>query len=249
MNICFSFSVVGWSFLPLFPSSLFTPPFFFRLFFFSFVQCKIYISDYEQYNDNLLGEYGSPEKGFWGGCCDVGLWKTARLVAHHLLGAGVLGDGLGSFRDGVLSQLSGEEESDSRLDLPGGDGGPLVVVGQTGGLSGDSFEDVVDERVHDAHGLGRDASVRVDLLQHLVDVDGVGFLSLLLLFLVAGSTGGLSLTRLLGTLGGNFGRHDENWFCFAWRANFRTQLNSSFYIGALDQRRRKASMALSDWPA
>ena len=100
----------------------------------------------------------------------------------------------------MLSQLSGEEESDSRLDLPRGDGGPLVVVGKAGGLSGDSFEDVIDERVHDAHGLGRDASVRVDLLQHLVDVDGIGLLSLLLLFLVSGSTGGLSLTRLLRAL-------------------------------------------------
>ena len=166
-----------------------------------------------------------------------------------LLGAGVLGDGLSSLGHGVLGELSRKKQPDSGLDLARGDGGPLVVVGQTGGLSGNSFEDVVDERVHDAHGLGRDASVRVDLLQHLVDVDGVGFLSLLLLFLVAGSTGGLSLTRLLGTLGGNFGRHDENWFCFAWMANFRTQLNSSFYIRALDQRRRKASMTLSDWPA
>ena len=109
----------------------------------------------------------------------------------------------------MLGQLSGEEEPDSRLDLPGGDGGPLVVVGQTGGFGGDSFENVIDERVHDAHGLGGDASVRVDLLQHLVDVDGIGFLSLLLLFLVAGSTGGLSLTRLLGALGRNFGRHGD----------------------------------------
>ena len=108
----------------------------------------------------------------------------------------------------MLGQLSGEEKPDSRLDLPGSDGRPLVVVGETGGLSGDSFEDVVDERVHDAHGLGRDSGVRVDLLQHLVDVDGVRFLSLLLLFLVSGSTGGLSLTRLLRALGGNFGRHD-----------------------------------------
>ena len=108
----------------------------------------------------------------------------------------------------MLGQLSGEEKPDSRLDLPGSDGRPLVVVGETGGLSGDSFEDVVDERVHDAHGLGRDSGVRVDLLQHLVDVDGVRFLSLLLLFLVSGSTGGLSLTRLLRALGGNFWRHD-----------------------------------------
>ena len=130
----------------------------------------------------------------------------------------------------MLSQLSGKEQSDGRLDLPGGDGGPLVVVGQTGGLSGNSFEDVVDERVHDAHGLGRDASVRVDLLQHLVDVDGVGFLSLLLLFLVAGSTGGLSLTRLLGTLGGNFGRHDEDWLRFAWMANFESEFTEFFFL-------------------
>ena len=99
----------------------------------------------------------------------------------------------------MLGQLSGEEKPDSRLDLPGSDGRPLVVVGETGGLSGDSFEDVVDERVHDAHGLGRDSGVRVDLLQHLVDVDGVRFLSLLLLFLVASGTGGLGLAGLLGS--------------------------------------------------
>ena len=149
----------------------------------------------------------------------------------------------------MLSQLPRKQEPHSSLDLSRSDGGSLVVMGKPASFSSNSLEEVIDKGVHDAHGFGGDSGVGVDLLQHLVDVDGVGFLSLLLLFLVAGSTGGLSLTRLLGTLGGNFGRHDENWFCFAWRANFRTQLNSSFYIGALDQRRRKASMALSDWPA
>ena len=44
------------------------------------------------------------------------------MCDHSLLGAGVLGDGLGALRDGVLGQLSGEEEPDSSLDLPGGDG-------------------------------------------------------------------------------------------------------------------------------
>ena len=120
---------------------------------------------------------------------------------HTLLGGSVLGDGLGSFRDGVLSQLSGKEKSDSRLNLPRGDGCPLVVVSETGSFGSDPFEDIVNEGVHDAHGLGRDTGVRVDLLQHLVDVDGVRFLSLLLLFLVAGGTGGLSLARLLRALG------------------------------------------------
>ena len=112
-----------------------------------------------------------------------------------LLGAGVLGDSLGSLRDGVLGQLTGEEEPDSSLDLPGGDGGPLVVVGKLGGLSSDPCEQVVDKGVHDAHGLGGDTSVWVHLLQDLVDVDGIGFLPFLaplLLIALDDSFGGLA---------------------------------------------------------
>ena len=66
-----------------------------------------------------------------------------------LLRAGVLGDSLGTLRNGVLSQFTGEEETDSGLDLPRGDGGSLVVVSQAGSLSGDSLEDIVDKAVHD----------------------------------------------------------------------------------------------------
>ena len=136
-------------------------------------------------------------------CLDV-----SQVGSTSLLGAGVLGDGLGSLRDGVLGQLSGKEEPHGGLDLPGGDGGPLVVVGQTGGLGSDPLEDVVDEGVHDAHGLGGDAGVGVHLLQDLVDVDGVGFLPLLvLLLLIALGDGFLGLARLLGGLSGGFGRH------------------------------------------
>jgi len=99
----------------------------------------------------------------------------------------------------VLGQFTGEEKPDGGLDLPGGDGGPLVVVGETGSLGGDSLKDVIDERVHDRHGLGRDTSVGVNLLENLVNVDGVRFLSLLLLFLVASGASGLSLAGLLGS--------------------------------------------------
>jgi len=95
---------------------------------------------------------------------------------HSLLGAGVLGDGLGSLRDGVLGELTWQEEPDSGLDFPGGDGGPLVVVGKTAGLSGDALEQVVDEGVHDAHGLGGDTGVGVHLLEDLVDVGGIRLL-------------------------------------------------------------------------
>ena len=53
----------------------------------------------------------------------------------------------------MLGELTGKEEPDSGLDLTGGDGGPLVEVSQTRGLSGDPPEDVVDKGVHDGHGL------------------------------------------------------------------------------------------------
>ena len=95
-----------------------------------------------------------------------------------LLAAGVLGHSLGSFTDGVFGQFSGQKQPDGGLDLAGADGRFLVVVGKAGSFGGDALEDVVDERVHDAHGFAGDTSVRVNLLQHLVDVDGITFLSL-----------------------------------------------------------------------
>ena len=129
------------------------------------------------------------------------------ITSANLLGAGVLGDGLGTFRDGVFGQFTGEEKPDGGLDLPGGDGGPLVVVGQAGSFSSDTFEDIVDEGVHDAHGLGGDTSVGVDLLQHLVDVDSIGFLPFAVLLLVSLGDVLLGLSGLLGSLSRNFGGH------------------------------------------
>ena len=122
------------------------------------------------------------------------------LEVSNLLGAGVLGDGLGSLRDGVLGQLSGQEETDSSLDLSGGDGGPLVVVGKTAGLSSNALKDVIDKGVHDAHGLGADTGVGVHLLEDLVDVDSVGLLALAVLLLVV--TLGDGLAGLTGLLDG-----------------------------------------------
>ena len=134
-------------------------------------------------------------------------WGTKRLFAFspsffcllnkrkkrvENLSRGELGHGLGSLGHGVLGQLSGQDQTNGGLDLSGGDGGLLVVQGQTRRLGGDLVEHVVDERVHDGHGLGRDSSVGVDLLQHLVDVDLVG--------LRLGLALGLLSLRLLGGL-------------------------------------------------
>ena len=147
----------------------------------------------------------------------VALKRASWFIAgegYCLLGAGILGDSFSSLRDGVLGQLSWQEEPDSSLDLPGGDGGPLVVVGELAGLSGDPLEQVVDERVHDAHGLGGDTGVGVHLLQDLVDVDGIGLLPLALLLLLVSLGNGLgSLARLGGSLSGGLGWHGDGLGC------------------------------------
>ena len=131
-----------------------------------------------------------------------------RNARNHLLGAGVLGHSLGAFRHGVLGQLTGQEQTDGRLDFPGRDGRAFVVVGQTGRLSGDALENVVDEAVHDRHGFGGDARVGVDLLQHFVDVNGVALLPLALLLLVALGDVLLGLTGLLRCFTADFRGHD-----------------------------------------
>ena len=61
--------------------------------------------------DLFLEVLGGLEKGRWG----------SKAVGNCLLGAGVLGDSLGSLRDGVLGQLSGQDQTDGGLDFPAGD--------------------------------------------------------------------------------------------------------------------------------
>ena len=129
--------------------------------------------------------------------------RVATTSPRTRLGGGELGDGLGALRDSVLGKLSGEHEADGGLDLPGGKGGLLVVLGELSGLSGDALEDVVDEGVHDGHSLLGDSGVGVDLLEDLVDVGAVA-LDTLLGFLSSGLLGGLG-----GFLAGGLGHFDK----------------------------------------
>ena len=60
--------------------------------------------------------------------------QGAAEVVGGLFTGGVLGDGLGTFTDSVLGQLTREEETDGSLDLPRCDCAAFVVVSQTTGL-------------------------------------------------------------------------------------------------------------------
>ena len=115
----------------------------------------------------------------------------------------------------MFGKFAWEDQTDRGLNFTRRDGGSLVVCSQFGGFSGDTFKDIIDERVHDRHGLVGDTSFGVNLLQDFVDVGGVGFLSGLLLVLLLAS--GL----FLGSLGRGFScrlfssRHDF----FRWHVN------------------------------
>uniref|UniRef100_J3NB72 Uncharacterized protein n=1 Tax=Oryza brachyantha TaxID=4533 RepID=J3NB72_ORYBR len=87
----------------------------------------------------------------------------------------------GALGDGVLGELAGEDEADRGLDLPGGDGGLLVVPGELGGLTSELLKNVVDEGIHDRHGLRGDPDIGMHLLEHLEDVNLVGLHALLAL--------------------------------------------------------------------
>ncbi|CAH3020469.1 unnamed protein product [Porites evermanni] len=91
----------------------------------------------------------------------------------------------------MFRQFTRQKQPDGGLDLARAD------LGKAGSFGGDALEDVVDERVHDAHGFAGDTSVRVNLLQHLVDVDGITFLSLSPPLLLCITSGGLCLSSLL----------------------------------------------------
>ena len=104
----------------------------------------------------------------------------------------------------MLGELTWEEESDGGLDLTGGESVFLVVSDESGGLSGDLLEDIVDERVHDAHGSLGDAGLGVHLLEDTVDVDGEGLGSSSLGGSLLGGTGG---GAGCGSLSGSFLGH------------------------------------------
>ena len=84
----------------------------------------------------------------------------------------------------MLGQLAGQEQTNGRLNFSARDRRFLVVVRQAARFDGNSLENVVDERVHDAHRFRADSRVGMDLLEDFVDVDGEGFLAMATTLLV-----------------------------------------------------------------
>ena len=99
------------------------------------------------------------------------------MKSEHL-GLIELGHGLGALGDGVLGELTREDETDGGLHIAAGHGGVAVDTAQFGGLGGDLLERVRDEVVDDRDALLGDAGLRVHLLHDLEDVGVEGTLGL-----------------------------------------------------------------------
>ena len=126
----------------------------------------------------------------------------------YLLGAGVLGHGFSTFRYSVFCQFTRQQETHGSLDFPTGDGRSFVVMSKARGFCSNSFKDVVHEGVHDRHGLARNTSIGMHLLQYFVNVDSEGFLPALLPFLLVASPNGLlGLSGLLNGFTRSLRRH------------------------------------------
>lgn len=117
------------------------------------------------------------------------------LIKSASLCGGVFRNGLGTFADGVLSQLTGQNQTNGRLDFATTDGRALVVVCQARRLRSDTAENIFNKTVHDTYCVRRNASARMHLLQHFVNIDCVGFITFaFLLILVRFSEDLLSFT-------------------------------------------------------
>lgn len=75
----------------------------------------------------------------------------------------------------MLRQFTRKSKSYCRLDLPGRKGGLLSVSGKFAGLCCQTVENVSDEGIENRNATFGDTSVRMYLLQHLVDVGSIAF--------------------------------------------------------------------------
>ena len=86
----------------------------------------------------------------------------------------VYGYGLSSFWDSMPSEFSRTDKLDSRLNCSVGKSSSLVESNYLWSFRSNSIEDIVNEGVHDVHGLLGYSHIRVNLLEHLVDINGEG---------------------------------------------------------------------------
>jgi len=78
----------------------------------------------------------------------------------------------------MLGEFSWKNQTHSRLNLSRGKRMSSRVAGKSSGFRSNTFKDIINERIHDAHSRLGDSSLRVYLSQDFVDVGRVSLSSL-----------------------------------------------------------------------
>ena len=112
------------------------------------------------------------------------LWKCVALKkavdfpkSEHLLRASVLGHSFGSFAHGMLREFSWQQKTNGSLHFARRNGPLLIVMRQSWRFASNSFEDIIDEGVHDAHRSTGDTNIWMNLLQNSIDETSITLLS------------------------------------------------------------------------
>jgi len=116
---------------------------------------------------------------------------TNAIPTTNLARTGKLGNSLGSLGYSVLGKFSRQHETHSSLNFPTAQSGLFAKSSQSSCFSSNTIKDIIDKRVHNGHSLLGNSSIRVDLLEHTVNVRRPRFDSLLV---------ALASRRLLGCL-------------------------------------------------
>ena len=95
---------------------------------------------------------------------------TYLAASRGVASASVFSYSLCALTYSVLGKLTWQNQPYGGLDLAGGQRASLVVSDNSRSLSSNSFEDVIHKRIHNQHTLVGDASIRVNLLEHLEKV-------------------------------------------------------------------------------
>ena len=77
--------------------------------------------------------------------------RIGKTKTEYSFGSSIFGDSLGAFRNGMFGKFTGENETNSSLDITRTHGVLPVDMKETRGFGCNTFKGIKNKRVHDSH--------------------------------------------------------------------------------------------------
>lgn len=91
------------------------------------------------------------------------------------LWARIFSDSFSSFANSMFGKFSWKQQTDRCLNFTRRYCGSFVLMSKSWGLSCNSFKQIVEKRIHDAHCLGWNTNIWMNLFKNFVDVWTIWF--------------------------------------------------------------------------